>query len=237
MSATYDQAFIDWVKSRPMSARAKKAVEFILEHGSVTTDDIQAMGQGHAPRAMADLRDAGIKTAVTMVRINGKRRAQYTLVPDTSGEAQSDRKAIPKRFRDDLFKAHDYRCAVCNGTFTSRELQADHRVPFRIAGDADEFEIADFMPLCPGDNRGKSWSCEHCENWTKRDEAMCRTCFWCHPDGEYRHIAGQPIRRVDLSWTGTAEVQNYDRMAKAARRENMSPSEYVKWLVEESFGG
>lgn len=219
-----------------MSARARKAVEFILEHGSVTTDDIQAMGQGHPPRTIADIRDAGIKTAKTMVVVNGRRRGQYTLASDTSGENQADRKVIPKRFRDALFTEHDYRCAVCNGTFTSRELQADHRVPFRIAGDADDWELADWQPLCAADNRAKSWSCEHCENWTKRDPAMCKTCFWCYPEGAYRHVAGEPIRRIDVSWTGNAEVQTYDRMAKAARREQISPSEYVKWLIEESFG-
>lgn len=215
-----------------MSARARKAVEFILKHGSVTTDDIKAMGQEHPPRTVADIRDAGIKTAKTMVTVNGKRRAQYTLVPDTTGEAEADRKPIPKRFRDALFAQHDYRCSVCNGRFTSRELQADHRIPFRIAGDADDWQLDDFMPLCAADNRGKSWSCEHCENWTKRDPRMCTTCYWCHPDGKYSHIAGHAIRRVDVSWTGATEVAAYDRMARAARRERISPAEYVKWLVE-----
>jgi hypothetical protein len=215
-----------------MSARAHLAVEFILQHGSVTTDDIQAMGQGHPPRTIADIRDAGIKTAKTMVVVNGRRRAQYTLVPDTSGEDQADRKVIPKRFRDALFTEYDYRCAVCNGTFTSRELQADHRIPFRIAGDADDWGLTDWQPLCAADNRGKSWSCEHCENWTTRDPAMCKSCFWCHPEGEYSHVAGQQIRRLDISWTGDAEVTSYDRLATAARAQKVSPAEYVKLLVE-----
>lgn len=219
-----------------MSARARKAVEFILENGSVTSDDIQAMGQGHPPRTIADIRDAGIKTAMTMVLVNGKRRAQYTLVPDTSGEDQADRKVIPKRFRDNLFIAHEYRCAACNGLFTSRELQADHRVPFRIAGDAADWQVDDFMPLCAADNRGKSWSCEHCPNWTVRDPNVCLTCFWCHPDGLYTHVATEQIRRVEVSWTGAEEVNVYDRLAKAARRERMTPSEYIKWLVEDSLG-
>lgn len=217
-----------------MSARARKAVEFILQHGSITSDDILAMGQGHPPRTIADIKDAGIKTASTMVIVNGNRRAQYTLVPDTSGEAESDRKLIPKKFRDQVFTTHGYRCAVCNGSFTSRELQADHRIPFRIAGDGDDWLVDDFMPLCAADNRGKSWSCEHCSNWTKRNPAMCETCFWSHPEGPYKHVAGEPIRRIDLSWTGANEVRVYDQMAREAQRKNMTPGEYLKSLIDNS---
>jgi len=236
MSANFDPAFKEWARNQQMSARARKAVEHILEHGSITTDEILAMGQGHPPRTIADIKDAGVRTAMTMVLVEGNRRAQYTLVPDMTGEMQADRKSIPKKFRDSVFSAHSYRCAVCNGTFTARELQADHRIPFRIAGDAEHFALEDFMPLCASDNRGKSWSCEQCENWTKRDSGMCETCFWCSPDGAYTHVAGRAVRRVDVSWTGAAEVAVYDRMAKDARRARMSPAEYLKVLLEKSFG-
>lgn len=65
----------------------------------------------------------------------GKNIAQYFLVEKIT-DGRKKRIAIPKKFRDNLNRAHGFRCAICNGEFEGRELQADHRVPFLVGGEA-----------------------------------------------------------------------------------------------------
>src|SRR5690606_23955628 len=95
-----------------------------------------------------------------------------------------------------------------------RELQCDHRVPFAIAGDNLEMIQEDFMPLCASDNRAKSWSCEHCENWEIKDEGTCTTCFWSNPE-DYSHVAMRQERRLVLTFQDT-EVDAFDSFRNSA---------------------
>jgi hypothetical protein len=59
-SAYYSDEFAAWVRGRRVSGRAEKARELLLAHGTVTTGDLAALGYDHPPRAIADLKDAGI---------------------------------------------------------------------------------------------------------------------------------------------------------------------------------
>lgn len=193
----YSAEFLAWAAQAPMSKRARSALNFLLEQGSVTTGELQAAGYDHPPRAVQDLKDAGFVVESTMVKIDGKRMSQYTLV-DSMSAGFAQRKPIPNAFRKKLFQEHGYRCAVCGGIYPMRMLQADHRVPFNIGGDPDVFETIDFMPLCGSDNRAKSMSCETCPNWKLRDVDTCRTCYWHDPD-RYTHVAKVEERKLTIT--------------------------------------
>ena len=221
-----------------MSRRAETALDILLERGTVTTAELNELGYDHPPRAIGDLKDAGVTIVRTMVTVEGRRMAQYTLV-DTTGGSERVRRQLPKRFREQVFSEHAYRCAVCGGQFTSRELQLDHRIPFRIAGDPDELAVEDFMPLCGSDNRGKSWTCEGCVNWTRKDPDMCITCYWANPRS-YRHIAGVEERRVIMAIRGE-DVAIADRIGELAASEGATSGEWIQsrlsYLLERRLGG
>jgi hypothetical protein len=86
------------------------------------------------------------------------------------------------------------------------------------------------MPLCGSCNRAKSWSCEHCENWqTLHNPDMCRTCYW-YGQAQYEHIAMQPIRRLDMVWTGT-EVADYEQLQQEAAIIEQDIRDYIRTLL------
>lgn len=52
-------------------------------------------------------------------------------------------------------------------------------IPYEIGGDPENMMDLDrFMLLSPSANRDKSWACEHCENWIKKDISMCKKCYY-----------------------------------------------------------
>lgn len=234
MTAFYSEEFVQWVRSKDFTLRAKRAVDHILEHGSVTTAELNRIGYDHPPRAIADIKDAGVAVVRNMVRINGRRMAQYSLDPDGGSDSFTGRRAIPKTLRDQIFAGTDHHCAVCGGQFTSRELQADHKIPYRIVGDGPRLDIDQYMPLCPSDNRAKSWSCEHCSNWTDRSVEMCTKCMWASPES-YDHIAGIPERRLVVTWTD-GEVKSHDKLAREASAAHIPLATYVKKLLATNRG-
>ncbi len=207
-----------------MSKRATTALEILLQRGSVTTAELSDLGYDHPPRAIGDLKDAGLTVVAAMVNVEGRRMARYTLL-DTQGGTEAIRRQLPKQFRDSLFAAYANRCAVCGGRFGTRELQVDHRLPFRIAGDPEILVSEDFMPLCGSDNRSKSMTCEKCVNWNVKDVNMCKHCYWAHPEN-YSHIAGEPERRLTLSLRGE-DVATFDRLAEQAAQAGQSVGDWV----------
>lgn len=222
---TYSAEFVDWIKALPMSSRAAAARDHLLQHGSLTTEQLSDMGYQHPPRAVADLQDAGATIdKASVIGSTGRRIAQYTLV-DVMSSGRAGRVNIPKKFRLDLNRAYNHKCAICSGTFEDRQLQADHRVPFRIAGDTG-LNQADYMPLCASDNRSKSWSCEHCPNWEIKDVDTCNTCFWAHPE-DYTHVAMQPERRLVVTLQGD-DTDAYDKLKKAAKTSGSTVEEEAK---------
>ena len=66
------------------------------------------------------------------------------------------------------------------------------------------------MLLCPSANRAKSWTCEHCENWERKDPSFCLRCFWAHPE-DYDHVAGKFQKVVTIVFTGD-EIEDYKRL-------------------------
>jgi len=218
------------------SKRARIVIEHILEHGQITTEDLEKMGYNHPPRAARDVREAGIPLETFRVQSSDRRSIAAYRFGDLSEireERIQGRKTFPKKLKDDLYKISGGKCAICSGKFESRYLQIDHKVPYEVAGDEQESEwnTDDYMLLCGSCNRAKSWSCEHCENWLNdKLPQVCETCYWASPES-YIHIALREVRRADILWNED-EVKAYERLKKSARRNQAPIPEHVKKIIE-----
>jgi hypothetical protein len=117
-----------------MSARARVALNLMIDEGSVSTVRLKNMGYNHPPRVLADLKDAGVPFVMKRIHVDGEPRpvAAYWLVDHVNADGETPRKPIPKWFKDKLLAEWHNRCAVCRGEYTARVLQPDHRIPFRI---------------------------------------------------------------------------------------------------------
>lgn len=127
-------------------------------------------------------------------------------------------------------------CYICNGKF-EEYLQVDHRVPYEISGDDENFQqnITDYMLLCASCNRAKSWSCEHCENWIdSKDIEICLKCYWGRPEN-YDHVTLEKIRRLELTWQGV-EVNFFEALEKETDKGNIALPEYIKLLLMDYIG-
>jgi 5-methylcytosine-specific restriction endonuclease McrA len=217
--------------------RPKAVVDHILAHGFVTTEELKTQyGYNHPPRAARDVREQGIPLETFRVRgTDGRRIAAYRFADPAQvrGDRLSGRRVFSREFKRRLIAAYDGRCAICRTPYEDRYLQIDHRVPYEVAGETPdgERELSAFMLLCGSCNRAKSWSCEHCANWTElKNPALCETCYWATP-AAYQHIALQPMRRLDLVWS-ESEVALYDELQRRARASNEELPDYVKAVLE-----
>jgi hypothetical protein len=141
------------------------------------------------------------------------------------------RKSFSKAFKSRLYARAEGKCGICSTIAEDRYLQIDHRVPYEISGDDDDFEhnIADYMPLCGSCNRAKLWSCEHCPNWHQKTVDTCTRRYWAYPE-DYDHLALKPVRRADVEWK-QKEVQDYEKLRELAGESRLSVSEYIKRLI------
>ncbi|MBT9548984.1 MAG: HNH nuclease [Candidatus Sericytochromatia bacterium] len=89
------------------------------------------------------------------------------------------------------------------------------------------------MLLCASCQRKKSWSCEHCKNWTEKTIQSCEGCFWASPEN-YEHIALEQIRRVDLVFNKN-EISIYDKIDKSAKENNIQISQEIKNILKEKM--
>ena len=222
--------------------RPRTVIDHIIEHGSVTTEELQSLyGYDHPPRAIRDVRECGIpiKTSRVLSTKTGRRIAAYRFdSPDKIVRGRiGGRKAFSKRFRDALIERHGSRDAITGERCEARYLQIDHRVPYEVAGESahDEGQPDAYMLLDASSQRAKSWSCEQCGNWQEdHDEAVCRSCFWAFPE-DYMHIAGEHVRRVDIKWRGS-EVEVFERIRIRAEREDTTVAAFIKRLLERTLG-
>jgi hypothetical protein len=216
------------------SKRARIVVQHILEHGSINTDQLAALGYKHPPRAIRDVKDAGVPVVRTTIRTDGGRSIGQYAFGDLSKmrTAMGGRRNFPKAFKATLLEKFKNRCHICGGKMDGRYLQIDHCVPYEVAGDADgEPRVEDFMLVCGSCNRAKSWSCEHCKNWLElRHQTICHGCYWASPEN-YKHVAMIDSRRLDLVWTGKQEVSDFDRFRKLARRAETDVPAYIKTIM------
>jgi len=222
--------------------RARVVVEHILQHGSVTTDDLRdKYGYGHPPRAKQDLQEQGIPVVTTFVKAkNGRRMAAYSLgdLDRITAGRVGGRANFPKAFKKALVESYGSRCALCNAPFEARYLQIDHRIPYLVAGDgaAASRDANDYMLVCGSCNRAKSWSCEHCPNGlVSKNPKVCAVCYWASPL-KYTHVATLDIRRLDLTWTGK-EVSDFDAANAKAGKEAGAMPKFVKEAIRRAVRG
>ncbi|MGC8477451.1 MAG: hypothetical protein ACP5NP_13945 [Acetobacteraceae bacterium] len=217
------------------NSRSSKALRAMMEGGSVTTRDLNRLGYDHPPRAIGDARDAGIPVITErIVTADGRRMARYRLgrADDIHHDRHLGRSTLPKAFKQALLLRYGAVDAITGATLPPAVLQIDHRVPFRIAGDAGlaQRDTSAFMLLDASSQRAKSWSCEHCPNFLgARDPATCQTCFWAFPEA-YSHIATREIRRTDIVWMGE-DVPVHDRLRRTAKSLGISIQEMILRLA------
>lgn len=216
--------------------RPRTVIDHILQHGHITTEDLQTLyGYDHPPRAARDVRENGVplETFKITSERTGRKIAAYRF-GDPSKIRRGrvgGRKAFSKPFRDALIARYRSRDAITSEQIPARYLQIDHRVPYEVAGEAlhDEANLEEYMLLDASSQRAKSWSCEQCSNWREQqDEDICRSCFWAFPEN-YTHIAGEQIRRIDVEWRGS-EVEAFERLRARAEQEDITVAALLKKL-------
>jgi len=231
MKREYPKELLDLLK-KVEGKRSRVIVDHILKHGRITTEELEKYGYKHPPRAARDVREQGVPLkTITVTSSDGKAIAAYEFgdVSEIKKGRIGGRKVMPKKLKEELIAASGSKCFVCGSLLDSGELQVDHSVPYEVAGDkkASLWDPSDFMLLCGSCQRAKSWICEHCENWNHtQDVDTCKKCYWASPDS-YTHIAGQDIRRLDVTWSGE-EVEEYETLREAAESAKTSMPDFVK---------
>ncbi len=218
--------------------RARVVVDHILEHGSITTEDLERYGYKHPPRAVRDVREQGLPLEMFWTKNTaGRKIAGYRFgdVEASRHDRLHGRSILSKKLHEEICARHKCRCAICQTTYESRYLQADHRVPYEVGGEPETSDITEYMPLCGSCNRAKSWSCEHCANWIeKKDPAVCSKCYWASPE-DYSHVAMRQVRRLDVVWEGQ-EVTDFAKMAEAAKDQELTMPDFVKRALRRALG-
>ena len=229
----YPKAFLEYVQSIT-NKRAKVVIDHILAHDFITTEDLEkTYGYNHPPRAARDVREAGIPLETFKIKSkDGKSIAAYKFgdLEALQTNRVAGRILFSKDFKHALYEACGGRCQVCNGKFEERYLQVDHKVPYEVDGGLTDRQPEHFMLLCGSCNRAKSWTCEHCDNWTTvKKPPVCMQCYWGSPEN-YNHIAMEQVRRLDLQWNGD-EIKYYDALKIIADHNKIELPEFIKQII------
>lgn len=191
----YPEEFIKKCKA-VTKKRPRTIINHLLKYGSITTAEIEELyGYAHAPRAIRDVKEAGIPIKKKMIVSDGKRMAQYSF-GDPSEVGKFSQKTGRTSFASDmkprLLERYGSRDNIYLEEVPEAELQIDHRIPYEIFGEGDESEGEErFQLLTASANRLKSHTCENCSNWKRRDPEYCRTCFWAYPESTPMWLIGK----------------------------------------------
>jgi len=226
----------EWRKITPeLGQRAKIVLNQILDHGDCSTEWLQEQGYDHAPRAAQDLKDAGVPLKSHKKDMNsktGNRMSSYYLLDRNPSEVKAGRKQPPKKFKKDLIKKYDQRDHFTGQETAGHELTMDHRTPYDVGGDPDNFDVKDWMLLGASSQQRKKHACSNCENQKNiREPATCRRCYWAYPE-DYDHVAMENLRRVDVEFRGK-DVDKFDQLEKYAKRMGLSIEDAMRSLIFE----
>jgi hypothetical protein len=237
MKKKFPKYFLNLIESIT-NKRAKIVIEHILEHGYISTEELEkTYGYKHPPRAARDVREFGIPLETYKIKsLEGKSIAAYRFgdLSLIKKDLSAGRRLFPKSIKKEMYDANNGHCYICNGRFEERYLQVDHRVPYEISGDNFKFRYNsdNYMLLCASCNRAKSWSCEHCENWINlKDLKICLKCYWGKPE-KYDHITLEKIRRLELVWQGE-EVSFFEALKREADKGEINLPDFIKSLIIE----
>lgn len=210
--------------------RAKIVAEHLLKYGSISTEEITTLyGYKHPPRAVRDLREAGIPIqTISAIDADGKTIAAYQLgnLEDIRQGRLAGRKTFPKTLKKQLFQTQAGRCAICNSVWEMRYLQIDHRIPYEIGGDDPTNDVNAYQLVCAECNRAKSWSCEHCPNFSQKDKEVCGQCYWASPT-DYQHIATSMMKRLVITWEAD-EITDFEALRQQAEKAQVELVSYIK---------
>ncbi|MDT3700337.1 MAG: hypothetical protein RO469_13070 [Thermincola sp.] len=215
MTGDYSKEFIDLLNSVE-AKRPRTVIQHILEHGFITSQELKDVyGYNHPPRAVRDVREYGIPLVTfRVIGTDGRNIAAYKFGdPADISNALSKaagRTVLSKVLKQALIEKYGAKCFIYAEQINENLLQVDHRIPYEIGGEQTESNIELYMLLSPSANRAKSWTCEHCKNWTVKDEAFCVKCFWAYPEN-YEHIAGNYQRIISIVFTGD-EIADYNHL-------------------------
>ena len=233
----YPKSFLDKLNS-VTAKRPKTVIQHILEHGFVTTEELEQLyGYKHAPRAARDVRELGIPLEMYRVKssdgrtIGAYRFGDPALAENTVSKT-AGRTALSKALKKALIEKFGAKCFIYLQPMDERILQVDHRIPYEIGGEQDENDLDCFMLLSPSANRAKSWTCEHCTNWENKNAEFCMKCFWAHPEN-YSHIAGKGQRQIIIIFTGD-EIEDYNKLIGLVGIDKAE--ETIKEMIEKFIG-
>ena len=198
--------------------RPKTVIQHILEHGFITNEDLKDVyGYNHPPRAIRDVRELGIPVITYRVTdSNGRSIAAYKFGNPNDVKAvaakTNGRSAVSHKLKQQLIEKYGSKCFIYLENMDEKSLQVDHRIPYEIGGEQDANDISHFMLLSASANRAKSWTCEHCKNWSEKKLDVCRHCFWAFPEN-YDHVAGKIEKVIPIVFTGD-DIADYNAMQK-----------------------
>lgn len=203
--------------------RPSTVIQHIIKHGYITTEELtNSYGYEHAPRAARDVRERGVNLETYRVKSSdGRNIAAYRfgnpIFIDNKISKVAGRSALSNALKKALVDKYGAVCFVYLQPMEERLLQIDHRIPYEIGGEQED-NVDCYMLLSPSANRAKSWTCEHCPNWTKKEIDFCKNCFWAHPEN-YTHIAGREERQIVITFTDN-EIEDYNRLVSLVGQEH-----------------
>lgn len=230
----YPKEFLEKLNSIK-SKRPATVIQHILKYGFITTEELETLyGYKHPPRAVRDVREQGVPIETYYVKNSeGKRMAAYKFGSPNEVENKLSKSAgrtvLSKALKRALIDKYGTKCFIYWEAMDESLLQVDHRIPYEIGGEQGDDNIDCYMLLSPSANRAKSWTCEHCVNWEKKETTFCMNCFWAYPES-YTHIAGNTLRRITITFTGD-EIEDYNKLIALVGEENAQ--ETIKQLINE----
>ncbi|MDE6543259.1 MAG: helix-turn-helix domain-containing protein [Muribaculaceae bacterium] len=231
----YPEHFINKLKA-VSKKRPATIINHILAHGCITSKEIKDIyGYDHPPRAIRDVREQGIPIITYRVKDNqGKVIAAYRFgdpseIENTISKSHG-RTLLSKAIKNALIEKFGAKCFIYQEDVDESLLQIDHRIPYEIVGEASE-NVDTYMLVSPSANRAKSWACEHCENWSKKDPDFCSGCFWAYPEN-YSHVAGKQERRIMLVFSGD-EIEDYKKLI--AQSWKAGAENFIKSLIHNAI--
>ena len=230
----YPKEFLDLLQS-VKAKRPQTVIKHILEHGFITSEELKnTYGYNHPPRAVRDVREHGIPIITYRVTgTDGRKIAAYKFGDPTDIQNNlskaAGRTVLSKALKQALIDKYGSKCFIYLETMDKEVLQVDHRIPYEIGGEHDEKDIDYYMLLSPSANRAKSWTCEHCENWKKKDRSFCLRCFWAYPEN-YDHIAGKFEKVISLVFTDD-EIDDYYKLIELSGEK--TAQEIIKQIIHE----
>ena len=228
----YPKEFLDLLQS-VKAKRPQTVIKHILEHGFITSEELKnTYGYNHPPRAVRDVREHGIPIITYRVTgTDGRKIAAYKFGDPTDIQNNlskaAGRTVLSKALKQALIDKYGSKCFIYLETMDKEVLQVDHRIPYEIGGEHDEKDIDYYMLLSPSANRAKSWTCEHCENWKKKDRSFCLRCFWAYPEN-YDHIAGKFEKVISLVFTDD-EIDDYYKLIELSGEK--TAQEIIKQII------